>query len=311
MPNKKYYGVQPQSLLHLTALKAFEAAARHGSFALAAQELGVTPAAVGQQVRILESWLGLSLFQRSKSGKLRLTPTVTAMAILPDITAGFERIRTSLEAVRQKTKKTLTVTASVAFVGQWLLTRVARFQALHPAILLRLDVTDHLADIGPGHADVGIRYGRGVWPGLHATRLLEDELVPVCSPRLLGDGIAELTGLLAYSLIHDLSQSDEGELFPGWAELFASQGLEKRETQPSIVVNATSTVIQAAVAGRGIALSRRALIASELEAGRLMLAAPGIRLALDRGWHLIHRPDALKHPQIAAFVTWALDEATC
>lgn len=309
MPDKFSYLDRSQSLLHLTALRAFEAAARHGSFVSAAQELSVTPAAVGSQVRILEAWLGLSLFERSKSGATRLTPTVTARAILPEISLGFEHIRRALLSVRQGVALTLTVTASVAFVGHWLLPRIAGFQAIHPDIALRLDVTDRIVEIGPGHADIGLRYGRGVWPGLTSIALLDDDLIPVCAPSLIGPGLSSPEELLRHVLIHDVSTAGDGETFPGWSAWFEMQGLDLRETRAGLAVNAPAAVIQAVLAGRGVALSRRALVASDLASGRLVLPFPDRALATDRGWYLVHRQGAQKLSQVAVFVAWAQAEA--
>ncbi len=305
MPDKFSYLDRSQSLLHLTALKAFEAAARHGSFASAAQELSVTPAAVSSQVRILEAWLGLSLFERAKSGVTRLTPTVAARAILPEITVGFEHIRRALQSVRQGIALTLTVTASVAFVGHWLLPRIEGFQALHPDIVLRLDVTDRVVEIGPGHADVGLRYGRGVWPGLTSIALLDDDLIPVCAPSLVGSGLSSPEELLRHVLIHDVSTAGDGETFPGWSAWFAQQGIALRESRAGLAVNAPAAVIQAVLAGRGVALARRALVASDLASGRLVLPFPDRALVTDRGWYLVHRQGAQKLSQVAAFVAWA------
>ncbi len=178
-------------LAHLNALRAFEAAARNGSYIAAARELNVTPSAVGQQVRALEAWLGVRLFERSKAGTARLTPTTEAVAVLPDLKSGLERMSSVLQRLREGGgRDVLTVTATDAFMTKWLMPRIELFQAEHPGIDLRLDVSDRLADFSAGGPDVGIRYGEGPWSGLASTRLLDEEVFPVCSPALLSGAAA-------------------------------------------------------------------------------------------------------------------------
>ena len=131
-----------RSIAHLNALRAFEASARHQSFSLAAQELNVTPAAVGQLVRTLEDWLGSPLFVRSTSGRARLVTTEVAEQALPDIRAGLERLAVGLERLRSGSAGgVLTVTVSPAFAAKWLLPRIQRFQAAWPETDLRLDTS--------------------------------------------------------------------------------------------------------------------------------------------------------------------------
>jgi LysR family glycine cleavage system transcriptional activator len=171
---------------HLNSLRAFEAAARHLSFALAAEELHVTPAAVGQLVRRLEEALGVELFHRSQAGPARLLLTEAAQAALPDLRAGFERLSAAMDRLRSaRTKRTLSVTVSIAFADKWLLHRLERFSHTHPECELRIDTSTTLTNFATEPVDIGIRYGAGVWPGLVATFLTRDAFFPVCSPSLL------------------------------------------------------------------------------------------------------------------------------
>ena len=172
-----------RSIAHLNALRAFEASARHQSFSLAAQELNVTPAAVGQLVRTLEDWLGSPLFVRSTSGRARLVTTEVAEQALPDIRAGLERLAVGLERLRSGSAGgVLTVTVSPAFAAKWLLPRIERFQAAWPETDLRLDTSLKPVDFVAQRIDVGVRYGRGQWPGLAAEKLMDEEVYP-CAPR--------------------------------------------------------------------------------------------------------------------------------
>src|SRR5690606_27489625 len=137
-----------RSPIYLNALRAFEAAARHRSFSAAASELNVTPAAVGQLVRSLETWLGSPLFHRAARGRIRLTPTEAAKLALPDIRAGFDRLNMGLGRLRQESRSgVLTATVSPAFAAKWLLPRIENFHALHPGTDVRLDTSLRLMDL--------------------------------------------------------------------------------------------------------------------------------------------------------------------
>ena len=167
--------------VHLNALRAFEASARHQSFSAAAAELNVTPAAVGQLVRTLEDWLGTPLFHRGSSGRARLIVTDAAERALPDIRAGFDRLGIGMTLLQQaSTGGVLTVTISPAFAAKWLLPRIDRFQALCPETDVRLDTSLKPVDFAAQGIDIGVRYGSGHWPGLVAEKLMDEEVFPVC-----------------------------------------------------------------------------------------------------------------------------------
>jgi len=172
--------------VHLNALRAFEASARHQSFSAAAEELHVTPAAVGQLVRTLEDWLGAPLFVRGASGRVRLTATDTALRALPDIRAGLDKLALGLERLKEGSMGgVLTVTVSPAFAAKWLLPRFERFQTICPDTDVRLETHLKPVDFVVQRVDIGVRYGSGVWPGLKAEKLMGEEIFPACSPALL------------------------------------------------------------------------------------------------------------------------------
>ena len=151
-----------KSPVHLNALRAFEASARHRSFSAAAVELHVTPAAVGQLVRALEEWLGTPLFHRGASGRLRLVPTEAAERALPDIRAGFDRLTVGLERLKEgSTSGVLTVAVSPAFAAKWLLPRIESFQNAWPDTDVRLDTNLKPVDFVTQQIDIGVRYGTG------------------------------------------------------------------------------------------------------------------------------------------------------
>lgn len=151
-----------KSPVHLNALRAFEASARHQSFSAAADELHVTPAAVGQLVRTLEDWLGTPLFHRGSSGKARLVPTEAAERALPDIRAGFDRLAVGMERLQEgSTSGVLTVAVSPAFAAKWLLPRIESFQLAWPDTDVRLDTNLKPVDFLAQRIDIGVRYGTG------------------------------------------------------------------------------------------------------------------------------------------------------
>jgi LysR family glycine cleavage system transcriptional activator len=293
----------------LRAIHAFESAARNESYVGAARELSVTPAAVGQQVRALEEWLGLPLFQRARSGSQRLQPTAEAQAVLADIGAGLDLLDRALRQLRQRrARSTITVTASQAFVARWLLPRLEQFTAQHPGVDVRLDVSDRLVDLAHGEADLAIRCGAGRWPGVQATELMPEEVFPVASPRLL-DRMGRpqsAQALLDFPLIHDQLQN-QTRVFPSWAEWLGAQGIALNAPLPGVQINASGSVIQSALHGQGLALARRAFVQDELEAGTLVRLLPEIRWPVRWRYYLVMAEHQAERAPVAAFVRWIHD----
>lgn len=297
--------------VHLNALRAFEASARHKSFSGAAAELHVTPAAVGQLVRTLEDWLGTPLLHRGSSGKARLVPTEAAELALPDIRAGFDRLASGLARLREGTAGgTLTVTVSPAFAAKWLLPRIDRFQSAWPDTDVRLDTTNKPVDFVAQRIDIGVRYGAGNWPGLFAHKLMEEELYPVCSPALLRErgSLAGPTDLTRETLIHDLTMEGQSG-FPSWADWLALAGADGAATTRGLRINNSAAVLQAAIDGHGIALARGAMAHDDLAAGRLVRLCPDVKLVSPLAYYVVHRPECASLPKVAAFRDWLMAEA--
>ncbi len=301
-----------KSPVHLNALRAFEASARHQSFAAAAQELNVTPAAVGQLVRGLEDWLGTPLFIRSTSGKARLVTTDAALRALPDIRAGFDRLTLGLERLREGAiGGVLTVTISPAFAAKWLLPRFERFQAICPDTDVRLETNLKPVDFVAQRVDVGVRYGNGTWPGLRAEKLMGEEVFPVCAPELLRQHQrlhtpAELGGV---TLIHDLSM--DGHVgFPTWEKWFAKANLVGLTTSRGMKINNSAAVLQAAIEGRGVALARSVMAHDDLAAGRLVRLFPEVQFESELAYYVVYRPECASLPRLVAFRDWLMNEAS-
>lgn len=295
---------------NLNALRAFESAARHLSYVRAADELRVTPAAVGQLVRGLEETLGVALFHRSQSGPARLVLTEEARAAIPDLQAGFDLLSAAVERLKASVSRAvITVTVPPAFADKWLLRRVERFQSLHPLIDVLIDTNGRVVDFNTEKVDVGIRYGSGRWKGLTATRLLSDDFFPVCSPELLtGEHpLNHASNLRHHPLIHDSSMRFESS-FPTWRSWLAKAGIKGINAERGLQVNDSAAVIQAVIAGNGVALGRSTLVADDLAAGRLVRpfgeAQPHVF-----AYYIVCKPENGTWPAVAAFKEWLLAEA--
>src|SRR5258708_18079621 len=176
-----------QRLPPLNALKAFEAAGRHLSFTKAADELGVTQAAISHQIKFLEELLGQPLFRRMTR---RLMLTDAGQTLLPGIREGFETLTAAVGRLRAAGGSgTLTVSLMATLALRWLVPRLGRWQQAHPDIDVRLSTNSRLVDFTREDVDVGIRHGRGAWPGLRATKLFEPTYTPILNPVLLPPGV--------------------------------------------------------------------------------------------------------------------------
>ena len=255
-------------LAHLNALRAFEAAARHGSFVRAAAELGVTAAAVGQQVRLLEDRCGAPLFER-QGKKLKLTEI--ARAVLPDINDAFDRLAQAAERLRETRRAPLvSVTLPPSFAAKWLIPRIERFRMAYPDVDVRLDTTDRLADLARESIGVGIRYGSGRYPGLEATLLMSEEVFPVCSPSLIRSRkLKQADDLAGFRLIHDTTM-ERHATFPIWSTWLKVAGARKVDARPGLRINSSIMSLQAAVEGQGVALARSVIVAEDLRERRLV-----------------------------------------
>jgi LysR family glycine cleavage system transcriptional activator len=295
---------------NLNALRAFEAVARHLSYAAAAAELSVTPAAVGQLIRGLESYLDIELFHRSVSGQSRLTLTDAARSALPDLQGGFDLLSTAVERLRaSKSRITFTVTVPPAFADKWLLWRVESFQKKHPYYDLRIDSSRGLVDFTADRIDVGIRYGAGVWQDLVSTFLLRDEFFPVCSPALLKGkhALKSPADLRHYPLVHDISMSEFG-VFPTWRSWLQKAGYGKVvNCDRGLQLNDSAASIQTAVFGNGVALGRTTLVEKDLAEGRLVRPFKETQ-SCELAYYLVHRKESENAAPVVAFKEWLLSE---
>jgi LysR family glycine cleavage system transcriptional activator len=252
--------------LPLSALRAFEAAARLGSFKAAAEELGVTPTAISHQIRGLEALSGVELFERQVR---RVTLTEAGAQLYPVLRDGFDAIQTALERLTQPRRRPqVVISATNAFTVKWLVPRMADFRRLHPGIDLQLQASDDVVDLRSTAVDIAIRYGRGPYPGLIAEPLFTDHFAPVANPRI---GVRSMADLARVPLIHFDWKRAQPEN-PTWERWFVAAGIAGPPSAGQLRFSDEGHAIQAAVAGHGIALVSQALITDELAAGHLVQA---------------------------------------
>jgi LysR family glycine cleavage system transcriptional activator len=291
----------------LNALRAFEASARLGSFVKAAAELRVSAAAVSQQVRRLETYLDLPLFQRLARG---LTLTEHGRDYLPQLSTGFDLLGESTRVLRGKRADgALTVTTLAAFANGWLLPRLARFRAQAPRVDVVLKTGSALADFRRDDVDLAIRFAPGPGRNLHGELLCGEELFPVASPRLFRGGRTPdtLAAVADYPLLHDVDAHPD-QPWMSWRAWFGRAGLHSAPTTRGLRFSDSVVLIGAAIAGLGVALGRAPLVAPMLARGQL------IRLTQESwrapwSYYLVAPSAHFARPTVRAFVDWALQEA--
>lgn len=286
----------------LASLRAFDAAARHLNFRLAAEELNVTHGAVAQQIRALEASLGARLFEREPRG-LALTPTGRAMH--PQIRRAFALIAgalASVEPTRERDRRGVTVTVTPSFAARWLIPRLGHFAAIDPDVEVRVLASEAMERLG-GHGlpDLAVRLSAPPFErAVEAELLLAGDLFPVCSPSLAGK-LTTPADLAGATLLHDAHDA-----WPLWLELAnapAPPAVGRR-------FNQTALALGAALDGQGVALAPAALVADDLAQRRLVAPFGGrMRLASGRAFYLITPRLARTRPEVSAFRDWLLAES--
>ncbi|MFY3653495.1 transcriptional regulator GcvA [Achromobacter xylosoxidans] len=288
-----------RSLPALVSLRAFEAAARRLSFSLAGEELFVTQSAISHHIQRLEAELGVTLFERR----------TRAVALTPAGQAYYERVHAAFELLRQGTdearapaaaRHTLKVGLLASFATRWLAPRLPGFASAHPDIDLQLLPAIGLADVAAGEVDVAIRYGRGTWPGLRARRLMPERLSVVCAPSLVAGRRRPRApaDLLRYPLL--VSHAQLPFEWDAWAR---QHDLDLGRAQ-TVHLHDYNIVVEAALAGQGMAMGRHRLIAAQLASGALVEALPGTALDDPRiGWWFVS-PRGQAAPAAVAFQAW-------
>jgi LysR family glycine cleavage system transcriptional activator len=290
-----------QRLPPLNALKAFEAAGRHLSFTKAADELGVTQAAISHQIKFLEELLGQPLFRRMTR---RLMLTDAGQMLLPGIREGFETLANAVNRLRTAgSSGTLTVSLMATFALRWLVPRLGRWQRAHPDIDVRLSTTSRLVDFAREDVDVGIRHGRGQWPGLSATRLFAPAYTPILNPVLLPPGvkIQKPADLLKLPLLRERDEE------VSWMAWFAAAGETYAPAEKGPEFDSTVMAGQAAIQGLGAALAPPEFFADEIAEGRLIQPFT-VMASTGKAYYLVCAQARADQPKIAAFRDWIVAE---
>ena len=292
------------------ALRTLLAAAKHLNFTRAADELALTPAAVSFQIKEIEDQLGMLLFART-SRTIRLTEAGTLFC--DGAADALDLLNRAVSKAQKAARGTaqLKVTADPQFATKWLMRRIERFRKLHPEIDLRFDIAYEVRDFDVDDIDVAIRFGSGKYPGLAANRLFDNFIIPVCSPRLLQSGkpLKEPRDLLNHTLAH-IEWSRQGVTWPNWRMWMAAAGVDDFDGSNTIVFEASSNAVDAAMAGDAVALADFAMVANDLSEGRLVQPFElSIKAAPDYAYHLVYPEQNADDRRIVVFRDWMIEEA--
>lgn len=282
----------------LNALKAFESAARHGSFTEAASELFVTHAAISRHIRELEEYLGTTLFNRTGRG---VTLTEPGVQFGGRLTPLFDQLADAArEAAAVGTARRLNVSVEPSIASRWLVQRLGRFNELHPDIELMIDPTNRLVDFRAEDMDLGIRYGRGQWDDVDAARLSDVNIFPVCAPELIKDQPdLKPADLAHYNLLHENRKQ-------WWADWLTENGVTMTSQWKGVTFQ-NHLAIEAAESGQGFALGDQILCTDALLEG--WLKRPFSRDIKDHGSYWIVRAKGSKETAPArSFREWLMSE---
>ncbi|KAA6488614.1 transcriptional regulator GcvA [Agrobacterium sp. SHOUNA12C] len=280
----------------LNLFRVFEAAARHGSFTAAADELCVTQSAVSQQIRQIEDLLDVRLFRRlPRRVELTREGTQLASAVhesLALLARACERI------VDPMAPTVLCINAPPAIASRWLVPRLKRFMQLNPQIKVTLLASNDTVNFDRQDIDVAIRWGRGDWQGARVERLGPDKLFPVCSPSVLREGppIVSPGDLARHTLLQNMNSSL-------WATWFATAGVGSVNFDETLYFNDAGLLLDAAVQGQGIALANHMLVENDLKTGRLIRPF-NIEIQSGESYHILTSPDFSEKAAVAEFRQW-------
>lgn len=291
----------------MNPLRAFEVAARHSSFTRAADELCVTPSAVSHQVKTLEEHLGVVLFVREAKSLLL---TAAGRAYLPAVQQAFNTLADATRQLRAQLTPTLRVDIPPTFAAKWLIPRMDRFVKAHPEIDLQVSTVSSAPDFTRDEFDVAIRFGSGSYPGLHSELCLSVEVFPVCSPALMtGDyALRQPADLKHHTLLHDGSTYADGSN-PHWSEWLRHAGVADVDASRGPSFSPSHLVINAAIDGLGVALTKDSWVEDDIAAGRLVRPFD-ISLPVDYAYHMVFPKERAKDVRIATFVDWIRSEAS-
>ena len=283
----------------MNSLKTFEAAGRLLSFTRAADELNVTQAAVSHQIKVIEEYLGISLFDRYPR---RLSLTHQGKALLPEVIEAFDRVSSAISAVKHdQPSNMLSVRLAPSFAAKWLSPRLKYFWLQYPEIDLCLFHAHPAVDFDREDIDIAVTYGKGDWPAVVAEPLLSLDFFPVCIPAFMNNDkpLCDIDNLRYYTLLHDANY----ECWSDWVKLAGIDGIN---TSKGTIIDDTNVLIQAALDGQGVALGSTTFVQEHLESGRLVKPFD-ISLSNEFAYYIVCPPRHLKNPAVKAFKDWLLE----
>lgn len=286
----------------LTALRAFEAVGRHGSVTRAGQELNVSYAAISQQVKALEAWLGGVRLTRKQGRSIALTDI--GERYYHRLGEALRQVEEATAEVKlQEADRPLEVATTPSFLARWLMPRLARFQARHPDIRLRLNPSPDLVDFDRESVDLAIRYGHGGWGGLVAEPLMGGRMMPVCAPTVITPArpLATPQDLAHHTLLHDTDTSE-------WALWLERTGVAGVSLDRGPIHAGSAYVLEAAIQGLGIALGAVDMLKDDIAAGRLVVPLDA-ELNPDCAYYLVRPEGRPERPSAKAFRQWLREEA--
>lgn len=286
----------------LSAVRVFEAAARHENFTTAAAELGMTQAAVSYQVKALEERIGTALFVRER-GRARLTPTGARLA--PTLRQALDSIANAFASVRAEDEGLLTLTTTHSFANTWLVWRLGAFQLDHPDLALRLDTSEAMLDLAAGEADAAIRAGRGEWPGMAVDRLMAVDFTPMCSPAMLAFAERQVGRALTPADLPHLPLLNPQDRW--WETWLGQAGVDpgERDLGGGLRLDSQVNEGQAAMSGQGFALLTPALWRKDVAEGRLVRPFDQVS-SRGFGYWLVIPEGRRSVPKIKRFREWLL-----
>lgn len=299
--------MQKYRLPPLDLFRTFEAVARHLSFTVAANELCLTQSAVSRQIASLEQQTGIRLFRRLHRA---IELTLAGQQLLEAVSRGLDQFQGCLTVLGSAAKvPKITVSATVAFAWFWLMPRLNQFSADHPGVDIRVLATDTPVFPGQGDVDVAILFGSGQWEGITSRLLFRERVCPVCSPSFLDEhlGLIRPEDLVFQTLLHlDIDRSAPDPV--DWQRWLASQGVTGQPVLPGLRFNSYPMVLQAAEAGRGVALGWSYIVDPIVASGRLVHPVVGA-METRNGYYLSTSKEAANIPELEEFLVWIASEA--
>ena len=282
-----------RTLPSLNALRVFVVVARHGSVSLAAEALHLTHSAVSHQIRALQDELAIELFERRGRG---IALTDAGKGYVARVEAAFEAIEEATEDLTSANHSRLRITTIPSFAARWLLPRLGEFIASCPGVDVEVQSSAREADIKSGEADVAIRFGTGLAPGVHCELLMRDWLFPVCAP-LFAERyhLSDQSGIAGVPLMHSEREP--------WSSWFPAAGIEADEPEHGILFNDSALMLQAAAAGQGLCLARQSIAFDDLQSGRLVRPFSAF-VESPFAYYFVCRREKLESPSIRQFRQW-------